>query len=335
MKKILVLGGTGAMGQYAVPDLIERGYAVDVVALDERTSENPNLRYFKANVKTPGFMEELLKNGYDAIIDFMTYGVEEFRRFYSLYADTGAQYIFLSTCRVYADDKVIVRESTPRLLDVSEDKEFLSYAEREYSLFKALQENIITEGTYKNWTIVRPATTYSYGRYQLVTWEARGFISRALAGKIVLLPEQAMEAQATLSWGGDAGRQIARLVLNNKAIGETFNICSAEHHSWREIAAYYEDLIGLKYEIVDKEIYLRCKVPESQYLFSKYQLEYARMFNRVTDNSKVLAATGMLQSEMTPLYEGLKKELSAFPLHSLTAEEYSDRKMDEYLAGIH
>ena len=30
MKKILVLGGTGAMGVYLVPKLIERGYAVDV-----------------------------------------------------------------------------------------------------------------------------------------------------------------------------------------------------------------------------------------------------------------------------------------------------------------
>lgn len=106
----------------------------------------------------------------------------------------------------------IVTEKTPRLLDVSDDKEYLSHAE---------------------------------------------------AGKTVLLPEQAMEAQATLSWGGDAGRQIARLVLNDAALGETFNICSAEHHSWKEIAAYYADLIGLRYETVDKEIYLRCKAPEA------------------------------------------------------------------------
>lgn len=35
MKKILVLGGTGAMGTYLVPKLAERGYSVDVVSIDD------------------------------------------------------------------------------------------------------------------------------------------------------------------------------------------------------------------------------------------------------------------------------------------------------------
>ena len=35
MKKILVLGGTGAMATYLVPKLAERGYSVDVVSIDD------------------------------------------------------------------------------------------------------------------------------------------------------------------------------------------------------------------------------------------------------------------------------------------------------------
>lgn len=35
MKKVLVIGGTGAMGTYLVPKLVERGYKVDVIANDE------------------------------------------------------------------------------------------------------------------------------------------------------------------------------------------------------------------------------------------------------------------------------------------------------------
>ena len=34
-KKVLVLGATGAMGQYLVPKLAERGYAVDAVAMED------------------------------------------------------------------------------------------------------------------------------------------------------------------------------------------------------------------------------------------------------------------------------------------------------------
>jgi len=33
-KKVLVLGASGAMGQYLVPKLAERGYEVDAVALE-------------------------------------------------------------------------------------------------------------------------------------------------------------------------------------------------------------------------------------------------------------------------------------------------------------
>ena len=34
MKKVLVLGSTGAMGRYLVPELVKLGYAVTGVSLD-------------------------------------------------------------------------------------------------------------------------------------------------------------------------------------------------------------------------------------------------------------------------------------------------------------
>ena len=40
MKKVLVLGGTGAMGQFLVPELLELGYQVDAVTLDNVQSQN-------------------------------------------------------------------------------------------------------------------------------------------------------------------------------------------------------------------------------------------------------------------------------------------------------
>lgn len=72
-KKILVLGGTGAMGRYLVPELLDLGYCVDVVALDEPVSNNPKLRYLKGNGKSVECLKEFLKNEYDCIVDFMTY----------------------------------------------------------------------------------------------------------------------------------------------------------------------------------------------------------------------------------------------------------------------
>lgn len=84
-KRVLVLGGTGAMGRYAVPELLRLGYKVDVASLDEAVSNNPMLTYRRVNVKNEGILDSLLKNDYDGIIDFMSYSTEEFKETYRQY----------------------------------------------------------------------------------------------------------------------------------------------------------------------------------------------------------------------------------------------------------
>ena len=48
MKRILITGATGAMGTYLVPELLNMGYRVDAVSLDDMISSDPNLKYIKA-----------------------------------------------------------------------------------------------------------------------------------------------------------------------------------------------------------------------------------------------------------------------------------------------
>lgn len=302
--KILVLGGTGAMGRYCVPELLRLGHTVVVAALNELESDNPNLQYIVGNVKEEGVLEKLLTEGnYDAVIDFMTYGAEEFESTYTMFLENTKHYIYLSSCRVFADCPPIT-EKSPRLLDVCTDPVFM--ATEDYALVKAIGEDLLRNSGKKNWTIIRPATTFSTGRYQLVTLEAESFVHRMRMGKTVVLPEEAMDKQATLGWGGDVGVMIARLVLNDEAYGEDFNVATGEHHSWREIAEMYSDICGLKYITVPYEDYLEILGNQN---WRRYQLIYARMFQRITDNTKVLKATNMKQEELMTLYEGLKAEL--------------------------
>ena len=119
-KKILVPGGTGAMGVYLVPELLKMGYEVDVIALDDMESSDPKLRYIKANAKDKEYIAEMLKNGYDAVVDFMTYWSKEERdTFPKLYLENTKHYIFLSTYRVYANEEHPIKETSPRILDVT------------------------------------------------------------------------------------------------------------------------------------------------------------------------------------------------------------------------
>lgn len=327
-KKVLVLGGTGAMGRYLVPELLAFGYPVDVVSLDDMSSDNPMLHYIKGNTKENGFLEEIIKKQYDGIVDFMTYSAEDFQKVYKLFLENTGHYIFLSSCRIFADAPPIT-ENSPKLLDVSEDKEFL--ATDDYALYKAREENMLINSRYTNWTIVRPATTYSTGRFQLVTLEAPTLLYRMLAGKTIVLPEKAMKHQATLSWGGDVGKMIARLLFNDKAYQESFNTATAEHHSWQEIAELYHELCPFKYITVSTEDYLNIIAEGASW--ARYQLIYARMFERVTNNSKILKYTDLKQNELIPLREGLRLEFERSRNYNWSkySRDGKNVRMDKYL----
>ena len=328
-KKVLVLGATGAMARYMIPYLAESGCRVDGIALDAMESTDPAVKYYQGNAKDMKVLNEFLPRHYDAIVDFLVYSSAELPVYLPLMLDHTDQYVFLSSGRVYDNLEVPVKETSPRLIESSKDPLLLN--SDDYCIRKARGENILFSMKRKNWTIVRPATTYSYLRYQLVTLEASDTVGRAFAGKAVVVPEQARLKPATLSWGGDAGKMIGKLLFCDAALGEAFNINSAEHRTWEEIAEYYRDICDLKAVWVDKEDYLKILNPDPYAVQTRWQLEYARLFDRIVDNSKVLAVTGMKQSELMPLYDGLKMEISRTP------KDYpwrNNQRMDDYLAAM-
>ena len=163
-KNVLVLGGTGAMGVYLVPELADRGYQVDVISLDDVKSDRPDITYRVGDCKNDDFILQVLtETHYDAVVDFMLYfGREDYVKRYALMMEHTDHYITLSTYRVYSDKELPTKETSPRLLDVSQDKDFLATELDEYSLYKARQEDAITSSGYKNWTILRPAITFSF-----------------------------------------------------------------------------------------------------------------------------------------------------------------------------
>ena len=300
------------MGVYLVPELVKLGYRVDVVSLDDVRPDNPSVRYIKADFKDDETAGRILKNEYHCIVDFMIYNGPEFRQKFRRLAESCGHYIYLSSYRVYADEEHPITEKSPRLLDVSADAEFLAAKDNEYSLYKALGEDVLKSSGLTGWTAIRPAITFSKRRFQLVTLEADSVVYRARAGKTVILPEQAMDVRATMSWAGDIAKMISRLVLNRDAYGEIYTVATAEHNTWRQIAEYYRELTGLKYAVAGKEDYLSC-LSANNAKGLRWQLDYDRLFDRVIDNRKILNAAGMKQSELTTVYDSLRRELSALP----------------------
>lgn len=299
--KVLLLGGTGAMGLYLGEMLVSKGF--DVCVTTRRKRENDNgIRYLMGNGHDVGFVRSILaEEKPDAIVDFMSYSTEEFANRRDILLLGTRHYLFLSSYRVFSGESPVC-ERTPRLLDTLNDPEYLETDE--YALAKAREENLLRESNRCNWTILRPCITYSKNRFQFTCLEANVICFRSMQGLPVVAPAEMLDVKTTLSWGRDVAMLISRLVLNNKAYGEDFNVVTSESHTWREIADIYRKCIGMQIHEVSMSDY--CKV------CNPYQVKYDRMFNRVMDNRKVLEATGTTQGEFTPLEVGLAHELNEF-----------------------
>lgn len=326
-KKILILGATGAMAVYLIPQLLDKGYKVVGVSLDNVVSNNENLKYIKADAKDLFFLRKMLKQNYDAVVDFMVYNsVEVFKQYYKLFLENTKHYIFFSTYRVYADDSPL-SENSKRLLDVEKPDDFVT--EFEYSIYKAEEENLLNSSSYENYTIVRPAITYSKRRFQLTILEADVLVYRILKGKTVVLPESAMNKQATMSWAGDVAKMLSSIILNTEAFRQTYNVSTSEHMTWKDVAKIYQEIGELKYITVDDETFLDIVAEGATY--AKQQLLYDRCFDRIVDNKKVLSISNMKQKELMPLKEGLKLEFKNITIDDIGYNRGVNERMDKYL----
>ena len=312
MKKILLIAGGGTLGTYATEELLNLGHKVDVICLEDKISNNADLKYYKENA-TYEYLEKLFeKENYDGIINFIHYvDVEEYKRVYRLLIRNTEHLIFLSSYRVYADLEHPIKETSPLLLDAIDDKLF--EAEENYAVPKTKCERFLrTECKGENWTIVRPVISFSKNRFDLfvhnLTKTGQYVIECVQSGTPVVLPECAKEIVAGLDWAGNTGKLIARLLFKKEAFGEAYTVSSAENLMWSEVADIYTELIGLAVEYQPTEEYVKDRYP----LEKHWGFWYDRIYSRSIDNRKILEATGVKKEELLSIKEGLKIELDKF-----------------------
>ena len=298
--RVLVLGGTGAMGSHLCRELVGLGHDVVCTTRRERKASG-GVSYVVGDAKNPEFLDGLLVDRWGAIVDFMIWSTDEFRGRYRSFLGATDQYVFTSSYRVYADSPVIT-EASPRLLDAVDDTAYL--ATDEYALCKARCEDLLRDSRARNWTVVRPAVTYdgANGRLQLAVHEAGEWVWRARRRLPVPLPSEMLGRQATMSYGGDVARMIALLVGNPLAMGEAFTVSGSDHVTWGEVVEIYRSVLPLKIAGCPLDSFIAVRGGE-------YQIRYDRMFDRVVDNSKVLGVTGIGAGSLVGMREGLAREL--------------------------
>lgn len=305
-QKVLVLGGTGAIGSHLVDCLRGSNYEVVVTSRRERQSEG-NVAYVKGNAHDLGFLKSLLSVRYLAIVNFMTYKSEEFETVAPFLLDATEQYFFLSSCRSYAGSDDILSEDAPQWLDVCKDEEYL--ATDNYALAKTRQERTLQKSGRKNWTIVRPYLTFSEQRLQLGFFEQNSWLLRALMGHKLVFSKDLAHKQTTLTYGKDVARAICLLIGKEQAFGEAINICCNQSLRWLDVLDIYTSELE---KCLNKPVpvVMLQNAPVQDWPTEKWTFQYDRCYNRRFSNEKLRSIIG--DFAFTNPEEGLRHSIREF-----------------------
>lgn len=280
--RVLLLGGTGAMGAHLAQFLADADIETVVTSRTYKPVQN-KITFRQGNAKEMDYLRTLLEEPWDAIVDFMVYSEAEFNERVNLLLAATSQYVFLSSSRVYASSDVPLTETSSRLLDVTKDDEYLQT--NEYALAKARQENLLINAKQKNWTIIRPYITYSEIRLQLGVLEKEAWLYRALKGRTIVFSKDIALKMTTLTYGLDVATGIGKILGDSRAFGEVFHITSQKALMWQDILAIYFDVLeqrGYKPKVLLTETAMNLQSRSAQ-----YQVKYDRLFNRQFDNHKI------------------------------------------------
>lgn len=300
--KILIFGGTGAIGKFLVEQLSKnKGYHIYVTSRKKRLS-TANIDYICGNAHDFAFVSDILTQcHWDCIVDFMHYSTADFGKRYSLLLQSTEQFIFISSSRVYAQSILKLTEDSPTLLKSSKDRLFLK--SDDYALAKARQEQLLNNSGFRNYTIVRPYMSYSDDKLDLGFYPKELWLKRLLEKKSILFPKDVLYKHTTLTYGYDVAAGIAALVGKKSALGETFHITQNHVTTWEQVIDVYHKVlaqngikVNIKYIDTDKCYgYINC---------------YDRQYDRIFDNKKIGEYLDV--EDFTPIDNGITKCMESF-----------------------
>lgn len=250
-----------------------------------RSGAVEKVRYQQGNAHDPRFLNPILASeNWSAIVDFMVYSTAAFKERVPSLLESTAQYVFLSSSRVYAQSSAPLTENSPRLLEICTDQAYL--ATDEYALTKARQEDLLSASGRANWTIIRPYITFSDKRLQLGVLEKEEWLFRAMNGRTIVFSRDIKDRITTMTYGEDVAKGIAAIIGKAEALGEAFHITNPQPVRWADVLEVYSRTLqehanlAPNLLLADLEVFMKAHP-------AKYQIIYDRLYDRVFDNTKI------------------------------------------------
>lgn len=309
--KILLIGGTGAMGNKLI-DLLDKnrgGYEVYVTSRSFHKDFN-NIHFLKGNAHENEFLFNVLSKGYDVIVDFLIYmDVNEFKDKINKILENTKHYIFLSSSRVYSNSNNIINEKTKRIYDELDNYKFVNEKSIEYAIIKSKEEDILKSTKKDNYTIIRPYITYDDQRLQLGVYEKEEWLFRVLKGKSLVISKDILNKITTLTNATDVAIQLEKIIKINKPCGDIYQIASEENMTWEKVLSIYVSTLE---KLLNKKIKIKYvdSIYDIGFIRPNIQFEYDRNFDRFFSNKKLYEKTGI--NKYIKLEKGLTTCLKNF-----------------------
>lgn len=226
--RVLFLGGAGMIGSAVAAEAVARGLRLTIATRGEPSRPVPaGVEQLRLDVRDPVALRSVLAGrSFDAVVNWVGFTPGDLTGHPELFCEIAGQYVFISTCSVYARPvpQLPITESAP-----------LAQPRFGYGSGKIACERLLVDAYQEiglPLTIVRPFHTYDETTVPFpASWTT---VERMRAGKPVVVHGDGTSLW-TLMHSADFARAFVPLLGNLHAIGESVNIVSGDILSWDQI----------------------------------------------------------------------------------------------------
>jgi nucleoside-diphosphate-sugar epimerase len=218
------IGGTGEISFDCIHESVRLGHEVTVFNRGHHNDGLPReCRFITGDVDDDAGYLRLAEARFDVVCQFRLFTADAMRRDLEVFGGRCGQYLFISSASAY--------RKPVRGLPITEAMP-LENPYWAYSRAKAEMEGLLRAQARLPYTIVRPSHTY---RTRMPTPLGGTIeVSRMLRGKPVVVHGDG-ESLWTVTHAEDFARPFARLLGEQRALGEAFHITGDRSWTWNEI----------------------------------------------------------------------------------------------------
>ncbi len=249
--KFLFVGGTGLISS-ACSDLVAAcGHELFILnrSVSRKYSAPQGSIVLQADVyaDTEAALAALLANHhFDAVVDFISYTVNDIERDIHLFRGKTNQFVFISSASAYQKPvkNYLITEETPL------ENPYWEYSRNKIACENRLKQAYRDEGFPI--TIIRPSHTYGPTQipFAVGSWAHPWTnIDRMKRGKKLIIPGDGTSLWV-LTWNADFAKGLVGLLGNEKAVGEAFQITSDQVLSWDQIYFEVYQALGLEPNVI-------------------------------------------------------------------------------------